>query len=195
MPSTTPACRRATRASPDRGRVDGLEEAAAGRVQLPRPLQRRQAGTVRRAAVPGRPTIRRSSAAFRTPEPAQRGERAPYMHAGQFATLEQVVQHYAASPKAVLGHSELARAGDKHAHRQPIRLSPADIRDLAAFLGTLTGPVVQPGDAAPARGRSRGPSSAGPRAAGRTSSAPSWRGGPNPRIPPRGPRPRASRPA
>ena len=39
------------------------------------------------------------------------------MHAGQFAT-EQVVQHYARSPKAVLGHSELARPGEKHAERQ-----------------------------------------------------------------------------
>jgi cytochrome c peroxidase len=66
------------------------------------------------------------------------------MHAGQFASLEQVVQHYAVSPKAVLGHSELAQPGEKHAERQTIRLSADDIKDLAAFLGTLTGPVNQP---------------------------------------------------
>jgi cytochrome c peroxidase len=65
------------------------------------------------------------------------------MHAGQFATLEQVVQHYAASPKAVLGHSELAQPGERHAERQAIRLSAGEVRDLAAFLGTLSGPVVQ----------------------------------------------------
>jgi cytochrome c peroxidase len=64
------------------------------------------------------------------------------MHAGQFSTLEQVVQHYAASPKAVLGRSELAQPGEKHAQRQRVRLSAADIQDVAAFLGTLTGPVV-----------------------------------------------------
>jgi cytochrome c peroxidase len=66
------------------------------------------------------------------------------MHAGQLSTLDQVLQHYADSPKAVLGHSELARPGEKHAERQAIRLSAAEIRDVAAFLGTLTGPVVQP---------------------------------------------------
>jgi cytochrome c peroxidase len=43
----------------------------------------------------------------------------------------------------VLGHSELARPGEKHAERQAIRLSSTDIQDIAAFLGTLTGPVVQ----------------------------------------------------
>ena len=66
------------------------------------------------------------------------------MHAGQFASLEQVVQHYAQSPKAAIGHSELARPGEKHAERQTIQLSAQDIRDVAAFLGTLTGPVIQP---------------------------------------------------
>jgi cytochrome c peroxidase len=54
-----------------------------------------------------------------------------------------VLQHYADSPRAVLGHSELARPGERHAGRQAIRLTPADIQDVAAFLGTLTGPVVQ----------------------------------------------------
>jgi cytochrome c peroxidase len=82
--------------------------------------------------------------AFRTPSLRNVAARAPYMHAGQFASLEQVLQHYAASPKAAIGHSELARPGEKHADRQAIRLSAADLQDLAAFLGTLTGPVIQP---------------------------------------------------
>lgn len=55
-----------------------------------------------------------------------------------------MLQHYATSPKAAIGHSELARPGEKHAERQSIRLSAADIQDLAAFLGAVTGPVVQP---------------------------------------------------
>jgi cytochrome c peroxidase len=78
-------------------------------------------------------------------------ERAPYMHAGQFSTLEEVVRHYAASPKAALGHSELAQPGETHADRQTIRLSAADIEDVTAFLGALSGPVVQTSDARGAR--------------------------------------------
>ena len=66
------------------------------------------------------------------------------MHAGQFATIEQVALHYASSPKAVIGHSELTQPGEKHAERQTIKLSAADIKDLVAFLGTLTGPINQP---------------------------------------------------
>ena len=54
----------------------------------------------------------RQLAAFRTPSLRNVATRAPYMHAGQFATLADVVQHYAHSPPASLGHSELARAGD-----------------------------------------------------------------------------------
>ena len=83
-------------------------------------------------------------AAFRTPSLRNVAARAPYMHAGQLASLDQVLQHYATSPKAVLGHSELAQPGEKHAQRQTIRLSRADMQDVAAFLGTLTGPVIQP---------------------------------------------------
>lgn len=82
--------------------------------------------------------------AFRTPSLRNVAARAPYMHAGQFASLEQVLQHYATSPKAAIGHSELARPDEKHSERQTIRLSAADIQDLAAFLGAVTGPVVQP---------------------------------------------------
>lgn len=82
--------------------------------------------------------------AFRTPSLRNAAARAPYMHAGQLASIDEVLRHYAASPKAVIGHSELAQPGEKHAERQTIRLSAADIQDLAAFLGTLTGPVLQP---------------------------------------------------
>ncbi|HET8747390.1 MAG TPA: cytochrome c peroxidase [Ramlibacter sp.] len=82
--------------------------------------------------------------AFRTPSLRNVAERAPYMHAGQFDSLEEALRHYARSPLAALGHSELARPGERHAERQAIRLSDADIRDLAAFLRTLSGPVLQP---------------------------------------------------
>ncbi|MES2976844.1 MAG: cytochrome c peroxidase [Pseudomonadota bacterium] len=82
--------------------------------------------------------------AFRTPSLRNVAARPPYMHAGQLADLEQVLKHYASSPAAAVGSSELARPGDGHRHRQAIRLSDADIQDVVAFLGTLTGPVIQP---------------------------------------------------
>jgi cytochrome c peroxidase len=82
--------------------------------------------------------------AFKTPSLRNVGLRPPYMHAGQFATLEQVVNHYMQSPAAVLGHSELARGKrDNHAERKPIRLSQEEARDLVAFLATLSGPIVE----------------------------------------------------
>jgi cytochrome c peroxidase len=80
--------------------------------------------------------------AFRTPSLRNVAARAPYMHAGQFASLDQVVEHYARSPAATIGHSELARPGDRHHERQVIRLTPDDIQDIRAFLETLTGPVL-----------------------------------------------------
>lgn len=130
-------------ANPDRGRAEGLKKLlkdefnCLGRYSDAKP---EQCGELQflRADEPGQ------LAAFRTPSLRNVAARPPYMHAGQFATLEQVVQHYAASPKAVIGHSELARPGEKHAERQTIQLSADEVKDLAAFLGTLTGPVNQP---------------------------------------------------
>ncbi|MES2242007.1 MAG: cytochrome c peroxidase [Pseudomonadota bacterium] len=130
------------RAKPDRGRAEGLKKLlqdefnCLGRYSDAKP---EQCGELQFLATndPGQ------LAAFRTPSLRNVAERAPYMHAGQFSTLEQVLQHYAASPKAVLGHSELAQPGEKHADRQTISLSTAEIQDVSAFLGTLNGPVIQ----------------------------------------------------
>jgi cytochrome c peroxidase len=81
--------------------------------------------------------------AFKTPSLRNVALRAPYMHAGQFANLEDAVAHYAKSPPAAVGHSELAHEGAGHGERQRIRLSEAEVRDLAAFLQTLSGAVVE----------------------------------------------------
>lgn len=83
--------------------------------------------------------------AFKTPSLRNVANRAPYMHAGQFARLEDVVAHYVRSPKAATGHSELAHGGSGHAERQPIRLGDAEARDLVAFLKTLSGPLREVG--------------------------------------------------
>jgi cytochrome c peroxidase len=130
------------KSAPDRGRADGLKKLLGdefnclGRYSDAKPAQ---CGELQFLAAndPGQ------LAAFRTPSLRNVAERPPYMHAGQFATLEQVLRHYAASPKAALGHSELAQAGEKHADRQLVQLSEQDVRDLVAFLATLTGPVIQ----------------------------------------------------
>jgi cytochrome c peroxidase len=56
-------------------------------------------------------------------------ERAPYMHAGQFSTLSEVIEHYNRAPKSPAGHSEL----------KPLRLSAQERRQIEAFLRSLSG--------------------------------------------------------
>lgn len=68
---------------------------------------------------------------FRVPSLRNVAERAPYMHAGQFATLREVVEHYNRAPTAPQGHSEL----------KPLGFSATEVDQLVAFLGTLSGGV------------------------------------------------------
>ena len=81
--------------------------------------------------------------AFKTPSLRNVALRAPYMHAGQFVSLEEVIGHYVKAPSAIVGHTELAHGSEGHTERKPIRLSDAEIRNLAAFLATLSGPIVE----------------------------------------------------
>ncbi len=81
--------------------------------------------------------------AFKTPGLRNIALRAPYMHAGQFASLEEAVAHYVKSPAAAVGHSELAHEGSGHGERKRIRLSEQEIEDLVAFLATLSGPIME----------------------------------------------------
>jgi cytochrome c peroxidase len=69
--------------------------------------------------------------AYKVPSLRNVAERAPYMDAGQFATLAQVLDHYNRAPAAAIGDSEL----------RPLRLKAVELRQLEAFLRTLTGPV------------------------------------------------------
>jgi len=80
--------------------------------------------------------------AFKTPGLRGVAQRPPYMHAGQFASLERVVRHYVAAPHAVIGRSELSHRhegskDDPKAGRAPIELTETEIADLVSFLGTL----------------------------------------------------------
>jgi cytochrome c peroxidase len=71
--------------------------------------------------------------AFKVPGLRNAAARSPYMHAGQLASLREVVEHYNRAPAAAAGHSEL----------KPLRLSASEVRDLVAFLGTLSSPIVE----------------------------------------------------
>lgn len=68
--------------------------------------------------------------------PSLRGvaSRPPYMHAGQIATLGEVLAHYNTAPAAPDGHSELA----------PLNLKPTELAALEAFLGALD-PIAKAG--------------------------------------------------
>ncbi|HVY20811.1 MAG TPA: cytochrome c peroxidase [Bauldia sp.] len=66
--------------------------------------------------------------AFRSPSLRGVTGRPPFMHAGQFASLDQLLDHYNRAPAAVFGRSELT----------PLGLSQGEIADLAAFLNALT---------------------------------------------------------
>jgi cytochrome c peroxidase len=80
--------------------------------------------------------------AFKTPSLREVSLRPPYMHAGQFASLEDAITHYVRAPAAAVGHTELAHGAPGHTERKPIRLSDQEIKALAAFLGTLSSPII-----------------------------------------------------
>jgi len=65
--------------------------------------------------------------AFKPPSLRGVADRAPYMHAGQIATLQLVVEHYNRAMPAVSGHSEL----------EPLGLSTKEKAALLVFLQTL----------------------------------------------------------
>jgi cytochrome c peroxidase len=69
--------------------------------------------------------------AHRTPSLRNVAETAPYMHAGQQATLADVLDQYNRAPAAIVGHNEA----------KPLGLSSRQLRDLEAFLRSLSGPV------------------------------------------------------
>lgn len=68
---------------------------------------------------------------FKVPGLRQVARTAPYMHDGQLATLEAVVQHY-----SELNLERLHADGEQVL--RPLRLSPQEAQDLVAFLRTLT---------------------------------------------------------
>jgi cytochrome c peroxidase len=85
------------------------------------------------------PVLRR---AFKTPSLRGVAERAPYMHAGQLATLEDVVDHYARAPEADLVPTARGHGHGAGSELQPIAFTDEERRDLVRFLRTLSSPVA-----------------------------------------------------
>jgi cytochrome c peroxidase len=71
--------------------------------------------------------------AFKPPTLRNVSKVGPYMHAGQLATLADVLRHYRDAPAAAIGHSEL----------EPLDLTDAQLAQLEAFLHTLDEVPVQ----------------------------------------------------
>jgi cytochrome c peroxidase len=114
-------------AMPDSGRAAGVRQALAGEFSCTSKYsdaKEADCDELRFAVTEGEELVR----AYKTPSLRNVAQRAPYMHAGQIATLEEVVSHYNAAPRAPFGHSEL----------KPLRLSPMEQRQLVAFLRTLS---------------------------------------------------------
>lgn len=66
-------------------------------------------------------------AAFKTPSLRNVSKTAPYMHAGQYKSLSDVLKHYADPPSTKVGMSDLL----------PVELNERELAQLEAFLRTL----------------------------------------------------------
>jgi cytochrome c peroxidase len=117
----------------DSGRATGVRRALAGEFSC---TSRHSDATpddceeLRFAVTDGSELVR----AYKTPSLRNVASHAPYLHAGQFATLDDLLAHYNRAPAAPFGKSEL----------KPLHLSPIELRQLSAFLGTLTTPAAVP---------------------------------------------------
>ncbi len=70
--------------------------------------------------------------AHKTPTLRNIADTAPYMHAGQLATLDEVMDHYNEAPVSMLSHNEA----------KPLGLRRSEMRQLQAFLLTLSAPMA-----------------------------------------------------
>jgi cytochrome c peroxidase len=75
------------------------------------------------------PGIEQLEQAFKTPTLRNIDQRAPYMHDGSLATLDAVIDHY---------DGGFVRRASLDSNMRPLGLTPAEKRDLLAFLYTLS---------------------------------------------------------
>ncbi|MDT8399231.1 MAG: cytochrome c peroxidase [Pseudomonadales bacterium] len=115
---------------PDRGRSEGVEQALADPFNC---LGRYSDDPARQC--PELTYVRKGIellGAMKTPSLRNVADTAPYMHKGQLATLSEVLQHYNRASVALIGHNEA----------KPLMLGSRELRQLEAFLNTLTGPSM-----------------------------------------------------
>ena len=115
--------------SADSGRATGVRQVVSAEFNcLSRYSDARaeQCAELQFAVTEGEELIR----AYKTPSLRGVAERSPYMHAGQLASLVDVIRHYDRAGAASAGHSELRR----------LRLSDRERVQIEAFLRTLSAP-------------------------------------------------------
>ncbi|HEX7034664.1 MAG TPA: cytochrome c peroxidase [Pseudomonadales bacterium] len=113
---------------PDRGRAAGLRELRADPFNcLGRYSDDPERACAELEFARGGPEL---LGAMRTPSLRNLQSTEPFMHKGQLATLRDVLEHYNRAPPALIGHNEA----------KPLGLTPRDLDDLEAFLGTLATP-------------------------------------------------------
>ena len=120
-------------ASIDSGRAVGVRQALGGEFNCTSKYSDAkpdECDELRFAVASGHELVR----AYKTPSLRNVANRAPYMHAGQIANIEQVLDHYSSAPSAPFGHSEL----------KPLHLSSEEKQQLVAFLRTLSAPLSAP---------------------------------------------------
>ena len=112
---------------PDRGRVDAVAQVQADPFNCFgkfRDGDESACRELRFMVKDGEPLVR----AYKTPSLRGAATRAPYMHAGQFSTLDEVMAHYSKAAPSVEGVSEI----------HPVDLSDRERAALVAFLKTLS---------------------------------------------------------
>ncbi|HFQ93616.1 MAG TPA: cytochrome-c peroxidase [Anaerolineae bacterium] len=121
----------AEEAALDMGRIKGVQEAVENEFNCLGPYSdagKDDCAELRYAKMMGQELI----SAFKVPSLRNVAETAPYMHAGQFATLAEVLDHYNHAPVPPIGHSDLV----------PLNLSDSELAQLEAFLRSLSGPLA-----------------------------------------------------
>ncbi|TIQ34899.1 MAG: c-type cytochrome [Mesorhizobium sp.] len=111
---------------PDRGRVDAVAQVQADPFNCFGKFRDGDASACRELRFmvkDGQQLVR----AYKTPSLRGAATRAPYMHAGQFSSLDEVVAHYSKAAPSVEGVSEV----------HPLDLSDRERAALVAFLKTL----------------------------------------------------------
>jgi cytochrome c peroxidase len=114
---------------PDDGRMSGVQQVLTDEFNCLSPYsdaESRQCGALRFVKSDGDDLLR----AYRPPTLRNVVDTPPYMHAGQMATLETVLDHYNNAPAAPAGRSEL----------EPLNLDEQQLQNLIAFLGSLRSP-------------------------------------------------------